>query len=668
MSLERIQTLRAELHEHNRRYYVEDAPSISDAGFDALLRELQDLEALFPEAFDPNSPTQRVGGTVVKSFDAIAHKRPMLSLSNSYSAEELAEFVERAEASAGEPVTWSAELKYDGVAISLWYENRQLVRALTRGDGEKGDDVSVNIRTISSIPLTLPLDAPQELEVRGEVVYTFEKFEALNARREAAGQDTFANPRNAASGTLKMQDSAEVARRGLSAFIYSVYSEDRQFSSHREALEAIRGWGFPTPSRSDRWVESCANVTEIHHFLSHWDIERQHLPFAIDGAVIKIESTALQQRLGSTAKSPRWAMAYKFNAEKALTPLLDVVYQVGRTGAITPVAVLEPVWLSGTVVKRASIHNADQIAKLDLHLGDLVSVEKGGEIIPKITEVDRSKRPADAQSIVFLSHCPDCGSTLQRREGEAQHFCPNTDGCAPQIKGRLEHFVHRKAMDIEGIGTETVDQLVDMGLVQSPADLYDLGWEHWARLDKFKDKSIQNALDGLRASKAVPFERVLFALGIRHVGETVAKKLAKHFGSIETLSRATPEVLENVGDIGPMIAASVEDFFADLAHLQEVERLRAHGLQMTYQAAEGASDILGGKTFVISGVFTHFTRDGIKTAVEQNGGRIASSVSRKTDFLLAGEGVGPSKRTKAEALGVTWLTEEEFRTWIGSTE
>jgi len=454
----------------------------------------------------------------------------------------------------------------------------------------------------------------------------------------------------------------------LSAFIYAVYSEDRQFESHRVALEAIRGWGFPTPLREHRWVESCAQVADIQAFLAYWDGARQHLPFAIDGAVIKMESTALQQRLGSTAKSPRWAMAYKFNAEKALTPLQDVVYQVGRTGAITPVAVLEPVWLSGTVVKRASIHNADQIAKLDLHLGDWVSVEKGGEIIPKITEVDHSKRPAGALPVVFLSHCPDCGTGLQRREGEAQHFCPNTDGCAPQIKGRLEHFVHRKAMDIEGIGSETVDQLVDLGLVQSPADLYDLRGEDWARLDKFKEKSIQNALDGLAASKEVSFERVLFALGIRHVGETVAKKLAKHFGSMEALSAASLEALENVGDIGPMIAASVGDYFTDLAHLREVDRLREHGLAMNYQAAEGASDILGGKTFVISGVFTHFTRDGIKAAVEQNGGRIASSVSGKTDYLLAGEGVGPSKRTKAEALGVTWLTEEAFRTWIGSTE
>jgi len=666
--LDRLYALRAELHAHNRRYYIEDNPSISDQAFDALLRELQDLEAQHPEAYDPNSPSQRVGGTVVKSFEAVAHKRPMLSLSNSYSVEELSEFVERAEAGAGEPVTWSAELKYDGVAISLWYENRQLVRALTRGDGEKGDDVSVNIRTISSLPLTLPADAPDELEVRGEVVYTFEKFEALNARRQAAGQDTFANPRNAASGTLKMQDSAEVARRGLSAFMYAVYSEDRQFVSHREALDVIRSWGFPTPSREQRWVESCSDVAGIQAFLQHWDVERQHLPFAIDGTVVKIESTAIQQRLGSTAKSPRWAMAYKFNAEKALTPLLDVVYQVGRTGAITPVAVLEPVWLSGTVVKRASIHNADQIAKLDLHLGDFVSVEKGGEIIPKITEVDLSKRPAKAPVVQFLTHCPDCGTALQRRDGEAQHFCPNAYGCAPQVKGRIEHFVHRKAMDVEGIGTETVDQLVDAGLVQRPADLYDLTWDQWAQLDKFKDKSIQNALDGLQRSKDIPFERVLFAMGIRHVGETVAKKLAKHFGSLEALSTATQESLENVGDIGPMIAASVLEYFSDLANLHEVERLRAHGLQMMYSAPNGISNVLNGGSFVISGKFEHFTRDGIKEAVEKHGGKIASSVSSKTTYLLAGEGVGPSKRQKAEKLGVKWLTEKEFIQWIGFTD
>lgn len=668
MILSRIDALRLALHEHNRRYYVEDAPSIGDGEFDALLRELQELEASHPEAFDPNSPTQRVGGTVVKNFEAIVHKRPMLSLSNTYNAEEVVEFVERAQAASDEDLTWSAELKYDGVAISLWYENRQLVRALTRGDGLRGDDVSVNIRTITSIPLTLPSDAPDELEVRGEVIYHQAQFDALNARREEEGQDRFANPRNAASGTLKMQDSAEVARRGLSACMYAVFSEDRPFGGHPEAVKAIERWGFPVPKRNQRWIQTCHNVADIQDFLAYWDRERQHLPFMIDGAVIKVESTAMQSRLGSTAKSPRWAVAYKFNAEKALTPLKEVIYQVGRTGAITPVAVLEPVWLSGTMVKRASIHNADQIEKLNLHLGDFVWVEKGGEIIPKITMVEFSQRPQHASRVNFVSQCPDCGSALERREGEVQHFCPNTYGCAPQVKGRIEHFIHRKAMDVEGIGSETVDQLVDLGIVQRPADLYDLTYEQWGQLDKFKDKSIQNAMDGLNRSKSIPFERVLFAMGIRHVGETVAKKLAKHYESMEALATASQESLENVGDIGPMIAQSVLEYFTELVNLHEMNRLKLHGLQMVYHLAEGASNLLGGQTFVVSGVFNHFTRDGIKLAVEQNGGRIASSVTGKTNFLLAGEGVGPSKRTKAESLGVTWLTEEEFRTWIGYTE
>lgn len=667
MSLERLHALRTALHVHNRRYYVEDQPTISDAEFDSLLRELQALEDQYPEVFDPNSPTQRVGGAVVKSFETVAHKRPMLSLSNSYNAQEVAEFVQRAQTSAGEALSWSAELKYDGVAISLWYEDRQLVRALTRGDGVKGDDVSVNIRTLQGIPLTLPEDAPNELEVRGEVIYTHEAFEALNARREAEGQEPFANPRNAASGTLKMQDSAEVAKRGLSAIMYAVFSEDHAFSRHDEAIRAIQQWGFPIPDRQKRWVETCNSLADLENFLAYWDKERQHLPFMIDGAVLKIESTALQQRLGNTAKSPRWAIAYKFNAETACTHLHEVVYQVGRTGAITPVAVLDPVWLSGTVVKRASIHNSDQIAKLDLHFGDAVWVEKGGEIIPKITGVELGQRAQDALPVNFISHCPDCGTALERRKGEAQHYCPNAKGCPPQIKGRIEHFVHRRAMDVEGMGAETVDQLVQLGMVHQPSDLYAMTALDWSRLDKFKTKSIQNAMEGLAGSKVIPFERVLFALGIRHVGETVAKKLAKYFGTMEALSKATTETIENVGDIGPMIAQSLLAYFSEDENRLEIAELRQHGLQMTFQAAEGTSDVLKGKSFVISGVFSHFTRDGIKAAVEQNGGKIASSVSGKTDYLLAGEGVGPSKRAKAEALGVQWLTEEVFRTWIGST-
>ena len=668
--LERIQHLRTELHEHNRRYYVADAPTISDAEFDRLLRELTDLEAAHPEHFDPNSPSQRVGGGFTKNFVQVAHRRPMLSLANTYNFDELDEFVRRAQELASTPdLVWSAELKFDGVAISLVYENGVLARALTRGDGVQGDDVAVNVRTIASIPLYLPAGAPQDLEVRGEIVFYHADFERLNARRRAAGQEEFANPRNAASGTLKMQDSAEVAQRRLSMVTYAAYSDERPFTTHSGALDALAEWGFPVPPRSARWAQICPTASDLKDFLTYWDAERQHLPVATDGAVLKVDRVDEQQRLGFTAKAPRWAMAYKFNAEQACTPLLDVRYQVGRTGAVTPVAVLDPVWLSGTQVQRASVHNADQIAKLDLHLGDWVWVEKGGEIIPKITGVDRTKRPAGAAQVVFATNCPDCGTQLERQEGEAQHFCPNRASCPPQIKGRIEHFIHRRAMDVDGIGIETVDRLVDLGWVRTPADLYDLGAEGWARLDKFKEKSVANALASLDASRQVPYERVLFALGIRHVGETVAKKLAKAFETVDLLAAASVEDLVAVPDVGPQIAESIVAWMRSPENQRELDRLRAQGLQMHKAAApEGASNVLEGKTFVVSGVFAHFSRDGIKDAVEQHGGRIASSVSSKTNYLLAGEGVGPSKRAKAEALGVTWLTEEEFRTWIGSTD
>ncbi len=667
---DRITALRRELHEHNRRYYVADAPTISDAEFDRLLKELQELEALHPEFFDANSPTQRVGGGFTKNFEQVAHRRPMLSLANTYSFEELDDFVRRAQELAATPeLEWSAELKFDGVAISLWYENGALVRALTRGDGVYGDDVVVNVRTIAQLPLYLPEGAPRDLEVRGEIVYLHDDFERLNERRRAAGLELFANPRNAASGTLKMQDSAEVAQRRLSMFTYAAYSDDRPFTTHSGALDQLTEWGFPVPPRAQRWSQKCARVDELKDFLRYWDAERQHLPVATDGAVLKVDRVDEQQRLGFTAKAPRWAMAYKFNAEQACTPLKDVRYQVGRTGAVTPVAVLDPVWLSGTQVQRASVHNADQIAKLDLHLGDWVWVEKGGEIIPKITGVDRSKRPAGAPKVEFASNCPDCGTPLERQEGEAQHFCPNRATCPPQIKGRIEHFIHRRAMDIDGIGIETVDRLVDLGWVKTPADLYDLGAEGWSRLEKFKEKSVSNALASLDASRSVPFERVLFALGIRHVGETVAKKLAKAFPSMDLLAAAHPDELLAVPDVGPQIAESIVNWMQNPEHQRELNRLKSQGLQMEKAAAAGgASTVLEGKTFVVSGVFTHYSRDGIKDAVEQHGGRIASSVSSKTNYLLAGEGVGPSKRVKAEALGVHWLTEEEFRAWIGSTD
>lgn len=666
---ERIDQLRRELHEHNRRYYVDDQPSISDAEFDRLLRELQDLESAHPDYADPNSPTQRVGGGLIKGFEQVAHRRPMLSLANTYSFEELDEFVARSyELAATEHLAWSAELKFDGVAISLWYEGGSLKRALTRGDGVQGDDVVANVRTIREIPLVLPPNAPQDLEVRGEIVYLHRDFEALNARRTAEGLDEFANPRNAASGTLKMQDSAEVAQRRLSMFAYGAYSDEQPFAAHSEAMDALAQWGFPVAPRAERWSAVCRSAADLKEYLTYWDSERQHLPVATDGVVIKVDRVDQQQRMGMTAKSPRWAMAYKFNAEQACTPLREIIYQVGRTGAVTPVAVLEPVWISGTQVQRASVHNADQIAKLDLHVGDWVWVEKGGEIIPKITAVDLARRPHDALRVTFATNCPDCGTALERREGEAQHFCPNRETCPPQIKGRIEHFIHRRAMDIDGIGTETVDRLVDLGWVRTPADLYDLGPEGWSRLDKFKEKSVANALASLEASKGVSYERVLFALGIRHVGETVAKKLAKAFPQIDVLAAATTEELLNVPDVGPQIAESIQSWFSVPEHRNEIDRLRDQGLQFTRsEAAAPTSQVLKGKSFVVSGVFAHFSRDGIKDAIELHGGRVASSVSSKTDFLLAGDGVGPSKRAKAESLGVTWLTEEEFRAWIGST-
>jgi DNA ligase (NAD+) len=666
---ERIDQLRRELHEHNRRYYVLDQPLVSDLEFDQLLEELQHLERNHPEYADPNSPTQRVGGGLIKGFEQVAHRRPMLSLANTYNFEELDEFVARTLELAGtEYLEWSAELKFDGVAISLWYEGGSLKRALTRGDGVQGDDVVANVRTIRGLPLVLPSDAPPDLEVRGEIVFLHNQFEQINASRRAEGLEEFANPRNAASGTLKMQDSAEVAQRRLSMFAYGASSELRPFAAHSEAMDSLEKWGFPVAPRAERWSELCKSPHELKDFLTHWDTNRQKLPVATDGVVIKVDRFEQQLRMGMTAKSPRWAMAYKFNAEQACTPLRDVIYQVGRTGAVTPVAILEPVWISGTQVQRASVHNADQIAKLDLHLDDWVWVEKGGEIIPKITAVDIARRPAHAIPVHFASICPDCKTPLERREGEAQHFCPNRDTCPPQIKGRIEHFIHRRAMDVDGIGTETIDRLVDLGWVTTPADLYDLGSDGWSKLDKFKEKSVANALASLEASKGIPYERVLFALGIRHVGETVAKKLARAFANIDALASATAEELTNVPDVGPQIAESIQFWFATPKNRNEIERLQAHGLRFARsEEAVAASQVLQGKSFVVSGVFEHFSRDGIKVAIEKNGGRVASSVSSKTDFLLAGDGVGPSKRAKAESLGVTWLTEEDFRAWIGYT-
>ena len=668
MSLDRIKALRKSLHDYNFRYYVSDEPIISDFEFDKLLLELSELEQKHPDAFDPNSPTQRVGGHVVKSFEAVLHKRPMLSLSNSYNRDDIASFIKRCQSVCNEELDLSIELKYDGVAISLWYENRKLLRAVTRGDGLNGDDVSVNVRTIKNIPLVLPDLAPNELEVRGEIYFTSDSFEELNKKRFDNDGTKFANPRNAASGTLKLQDSSEVANRRLSALMYSVYSDEFEFKTHLKSLSLLSEWGFPVPNEEIGWVRSCKSIDDIFEYLNFWDSQRHSLPFAIDGAVIKVDSILIQEKIGFTAKSPRWAIAYKFNSEKALTRLLEVKYQIGRTGAITPVAILDPVWISGTVIRRASIHNADQIAKLNLHEGDSVWIEKGGEIIPKILEVEISKRSIGSDPVEFVLNCPDCNSLLVRKEGDAQHYCLNVDSCKPQIKARLHHFIHRKAMNIDGLGTETVDQLVEMGLIYKPSGLYDLDEDDWFKLDKFRDKSVQNVLAGIEQSKSVSFERVLFSIGIRHVGSTVAKKLSRHFGNMDAIINASESELLDVEDIGPMIASSLRSYFSNESHLIEIEKLKAIGLNFESDLEVDSGNILVGFSFVISGVFEFFSRDEIKRSVEDNGGKIVSSVSSKTDYLLMGKGVGPSKIKKADLHGVKHLTEMEFLKWIGSSK
>ena len=668
MSLDRIKALRKSLHDYNFRYYVSDEPIISDFEFDKLLLELSELEQKHPDAFDPNSPTQRVGGHVVKSFEAVLHKRPMLSLSNSYNRDDIASFIKRCQSVCNEELDLSIELKYDGVAISLWYENRKLLRAVTRGDGLNGDDVSVNVRTIKNIPLVLPDLAPNELEVRGEIYFTSDSFEELNKKRFDNDGTKFANPRNAASGTLKLQDSSEVANRRLSALMYSVYSDEFEFKTHLKSLSLLSEWGFPVPNEEIGWVRSCKSIDDIFEYLNFWDSQRHSLPFAIDGAVIKVDSILIQEKIGFTAKSPRWAIAYKFNSEKALTRLLEVKYQIGRTGAITPVAILDPVWISGTVIRRASIHNADQIAKLNLHEGDSVWIEKGGEIIPKILEVEISKRSIGSDPVEFVLNCPDCNSLLVRKEGDAQHYCLNVDSCKPQIKARLHHFIHRKAMNIDGLGTETVDQLVEMGLIYKPSGLYDLDEDDWFKLDKFRDKSVQNVLAGIEQSKSVSFERVLFSIGIRHVGSTVAKKLSRHFGNMDAIINASETELLDVEDIGPMIASSLRSYFSNESHLIEIEKLKAIGLNFESDLEVDSGNILVGFSFVISGVFEFFSRDEIKRSVEDNGGKIVSSVSSKTDYLLMGKGVGPSKIKKADLHGVKHLTEMEFLKWIGSSK
>jgi DNA ligase (NAD+) len=661
----RILSLSAELNRHNDLYYIQAKPEISDQEFDFLLKELESLEAQFPDFALPNSPSKRVGGDITKKFESVRHEFPMLSLANTYSEEEIQEWAGRISKAGMEDLEFVCELKYDGVAIGLRYEMGELVRAVTRGDGEQGEDITANVRTIRTVPLSLKGDFPDKFEIRGEVFMPLAAFNNLNEARDEAGEERFANPRNTAAGTLKLQDSAVVATRGLDTFLYGVYGNDLPFQSHMDAVKAAGSWGFKIPSEAHGYISSTNTIAGVMDFIHYWDEHRSELPFEIDGIVIKVNSYEHQRRLGFTAKSPRWATAFKFKAKQVQTRLLSVDYQVGRTGAITPVANLSPISLGGTTVKRASLHNADQIEKLDLHLEDLVCVEKGGEIIPKIVGLDLAKRLPNAIPVGFITHCPECHSLLVREEGEAQHFCPNQVSCPPQVIGRIQHFVSRKAMNIDGIGEETVAQLVNEGVISTLADLYDLTREPLLALDRMADKSVDNLLAGIEASKQVPFERVLFGLGIRFVGETVAKKLAYAFGTMDTLQIATFEELLAVDEIGERIANSLISFFKNQESLQLITRLKLHGLNMEVEKRALDSTVLEGKTLVVSGVFDSFSRDELKHLIDINGGKNTGSVSAKTDFLVAGEGMGPSKLKKATDLGVTILSEEEFKNLIG---
>lgn len=661
----RILSLSAELNRHNDLYYIQAKPEITDQAFDFLLKELESLEVLFPDFALPNSPSKRVGGDITKKFESVRHEFPMLSLANTYSEEEIQEWAGRITKAGMEQLEFVCELKYDGVAIGLRYEQGELVRAVTRGDGEQGEDITANVRTIRTVPLSLKGNFPDKFEIRGEVFMPLNAFETLNASRDEAGEERFANPRNTTAGTLKLQDSAMVATRGLDTFLYGVYGNDLPFNSHMDAVKAAGSWGFKIPSEAHGYISSTNNIAGVMDFIHYWDEHRSELPFEIDGIVIKVNSYEHQRRLGFTAKSPRWATAFKFKAKQVQTRLLSVDYQVGRTGAITPVANLSPISLGGTTVKRASLHNADQIEKFDLHLDDLVFVEKGGEIIPKIVGLDLAKRLASAGPVGFITHCPECHSHLVREEGEAHHFCPNQDSCPPQVIGRIQHFVSRKAMNIDGIGEETVAQLVNEGVISTLVDLYDLTREPLLALDRMADKSVDNLLAGVEASKQVPFERVLFGLGIRFVGETVAKKLAYAFGTMDTLQIATFEELLAVDEIGERIANSLISFFKNQESLQLIARLKLHGLNMEVEKRALDSTVLEGKTLVVSGVFNSFSRDELKHLIDVNGGKNTGSVSAKTDFLVAGEGMGPSKLKKATDLGVTILSEEEFKNLIG---
>lgn len=675
---ERIAELTASLNHYNHLYYVENSPVISDQEFDMLLKELENLEKEFPQFADINSPTKRVGGDITDKFEKVTHKRPMLSLSNTYNREEITEWEERLHKEADTDIEYVMELKYDGVAISLHYENGKFVKGITRGDGSVGEDVSANIRTIRSIPLSLKGDFPPAFEIRGEIFLPREVFDKLNEDRLENGEELYANPRNTAAGTLKQQDSGEVAKRRLDCYLYFVLGEGLPFADHFNSVEHASTWGFKVPNVKKRMIEKTNSIDGIMSFIEYWDKERFNLPFEIDGIVIKVNKFSLWDELGMTAKSPRWAIAYKFKAETVSTRLQKITYQVGRTGAITPVANLQPVQLAGTTVKRASLHNADQIAKFDIREGDIVFVEKGGEIIPKVVGVDLTKRDQITFPHEYITHCPECNTELIRKEGEAQHYCPNDATCPPQIKGRMEHFISRKAMNIEGLGTETIAGLWDKGLLSNYADIYDLTYDQLIGLEftvgdeltgetkrrSMQEKSVKNLLEGVELSKQIPFERVLFALGIRFVGETVAKKLARHFKSIDAISIATKEQLLEADEIGEKIAASIIEYFGKEENRNLIHRLREKGVKMEVEISESylpTSDIFKGKTFVVSGVFKNFSRDGIKEHIESHGGKVSGSISSKTTYVVAGDDMGPSKRKKAEDLGVQIISEEEYQ-------
>ena len=659
-----IEKLRRELEQHNYNYYVKSAPTISDLEFDAKLRQLQELEAQYPEFLDPNSPTQRVGSDIASGVEQVAHVYPMLSLGNTYSIGEVQEFYERTRKALYEDFELVCELKYDGTSISLTYEDGVLVRAVTRGDGEKGDDVTANVKTIRSIPLRLQGNYPQSFEIRGEILMPWSVFDELNREREAQEEQLFANPRNAASGTLKLQNSAMVASRKLDAYLYYLLGESLPSDFHSENLRAAHSWGFKI---SDA-MRVCKTLDEVAEFINYWDVERKNLSVATDGIVIKVNSLNQQKNLGFTAKSPRWAIAYKFQAEKAVTRLNSVSYQVGRTGAVTPVANLDPVQLSGTIVKRASLHNADIIEALDLHIGDMVFVEKGGEIIPKITAVDKDARIMMGDKVRFIRNCPECGADLVRFEGEAAHYCPNENACPPQIKGKMEHFVSRKAMNIDGLGSETINLLYQNDLLHNIADIYELKIPDLIRLDRLGSKSAYNIKDGAEKSKEVPFERVVFALGIRFVGETIAKKLAYAFKNIEALESATLDQLVAVEEIGGRIAQSVVLYFSDATNVEMVDRLKSFGLQMSLsdEKLHAHGDTLAGLSIVISGTFNLHSRDEYKAMIEMNGGKNVGSVSAKTSFILAGENMGPEKLKKAEKLGVKLVDEKTFLSMVSA--